>query len=200
MPSFYWLPYRDAGWLTDAYSRANIARGDRMLPFLNGGSAAGSGVPAGTWDDVRENDSIFLPVHGHKYTTSKVSWSVGDQLVSWTAGTFADHLRLKLDQNHAASHHFHLLACFGANNITFFHQSFGFRLASEMKARGLRGDMTAYMGATHMQAVKGHEGQIGTSRLTAAPYFLMQKMRGKGGAPSHVTLLTRDAGKTWPIG
>jgi hypothetical protein len=198
MAGFYWLPFPDKGWHADTLARGD-RRYDKMLPFLDGTdasrSASGVSLPAGAWSEIKEGDELWLPVHGHKYSTEIASWSVEGKLISWTAPQFAEKLLEKLLWKGAYSLHYHLLACFGANNISLFAKSFGERLANAMTALNFQGTLTAYKGATGLAANRGH--QIGTSRLTAAPIFLMH--RGPG-APSATTLATQDAAKSWRLG
>jgi hypothetical protein len=188
---------------------------DKILPFYDGEPATlvkGKGNLTGAyWSEVQDGDEIWLPVHGHKYSTDKVSWNVGFEagndventprkkytaLTSWTADEFAGNLQTFLGDKTGLFLHYHLLACFGANNIAWFFKSFGSRLTAAMMSRDFRGKMYAYKGATGM--LTSRTTQIGSSRTTAAPLFLRHRLKGKEGAPLG-NFSSRDMVQEWAL-
>lgn len=193
MKNYYWLPFKDEGWHSDTVAR--MSRSDAILPFLDGTAATrtrgGNSRPAGQWSDIGTGDQLFIGGHGHKYSTEKVTWVLGTGNVSWTASQLASAIKLKIANGGQRKIDFHILACFGANNMTPLAKSFGSKLAKELKARGFRGSLTAYKGATGMMAARGH--QTGTSRLTALPQFAFGDGASTTGNP------TKDAGVKWQL-
>ncbi|PKF63503.1 hypothetical protein CW745_01235 [Psychromonas sp. psych-6C06] len=193
MKNYYWLPFKDDGWHSDTLKRMN--NNDFILPFLDGTSAArsslGASRPAGAWSDVGSSDQLFIGGHGHKYSTEKITWVLPGNNKSWTASQLASAIKLNLANGAQRKIDFHVLACFGANNITPLSKSFGSKLAKELKARGFRGTVTAYKGATGMLGAQGH--QTGSSRITALPQFAF------GGQASTTGPLTTESGVTWQL-
>jgi hypothetical protein len=193
MKDYYWLPFQDDGWHNDTVGRMNST--DAILPFTDGTSASrtklGSSRPAGQWSDIGSGDQLYIAGHGHKYSTEKVTWVLTNKNISWTATQLASAIKLNLANCGQRKIDFHILACFGANNITPLAKSFGSKLARELKVRGLRGTLTAYKGATGMMAARGH--QTGSSRISAAPHFAF------GGNASTTGTATKDAGVTWQL-
>ncbi len=193
MKNYYWLPFQDNQWHRDTVSR--MSRRDAILPFSDGASACrtlgGLSKPAAQWRDIGSGDQLFIAGHGHKYSTEKVTWVLENRNISWTANQLASAIKLNLANNSQRSIDFHILACFGANNITPFAKSFGSKLAKELKVRGLRGTLTAYKGATGLMAARGH--QTGSSRITAASHLAFNRH------PNTTGNATSDAGVTWQL-
>ena len=99
---------------------------------------------------------------------------------------FAQAIRACLADHYSQQINYRLLACFGANNITPLAHSFGSKLATEMSAVGLKGSLTAYKGATGMDANLGK--QIGSSRITCALSVLRHLGTMTGSQPTDVRL------------
>lgn len=104
---------------------------------------------------------------------------------------FAQAIRACLADHYGQQINYRLLACFGANNITPLAHSFGSKLATEMSAVGLKGSLTAYKGATGMDANLGK--QIGSSRITCALSVLRHLGTMTGSQP------TDDASVVWTL-
>ncbi|MCP4321123.1 MAG: hypothetical protein GY951_06880 [Psychromonas sp.] len=193
MKNYYWLPFKDEDWHSDTIKR--MSNNDAILPFLDGTSASrtklGASKPAGIWSEVGSGDQLFIGGHGHKYSTEKITWVLQKNNTSWTASQLAAAIKLNLANGSQRKIDFHILACFGANNITPLSKSFGLKLTRELKARGFRGSVTAYKGATGMLGAQGH--QTGTSRITALPQFALTGNASTTG-PS-----TSGAGVTWQL-
>lgn len=193
MKNYYWLPFKDEDWHSDTIKRMN--KNDYILPFIDGTSAArtrlGASGTAGIWSNVGSGDQLFIGGHGHKYSTEKITWVLPGNNASWTASQLAAAIKLQLANGAQRKIDFHVLACFGANNITPLSKSFGSKLAKELKARGFRGSVTAYKGATGMLAAQGH--QTGTSRISALPHFAF------GGQASTTGPITSESGVSWPL-
>lgn len=168
---------------------------DAILPFADGTSAKrtkiGSSRPEGQWRDLGSGDQLLIAGHGHKYSTEKVTWVLANKKISWTASQLASAIKLNLANCGQRRIDFHILACFGANNMTPLAKSFGSKLARELKVRGIRGTLTAYKGVTGMMASRGH--QTGTSRISAAPKLIF------GGSVRTTGNPTKDAGVIWQL-
>ena len=193
MKNYYWLPFLDEAWHSDTVAR--MTHRDAILPFADGTAATrtrgGNSKPAGRWSDIGSGDQVLIGGHGHKYSTEKVTWVTANRNISWTASQLASAIKLNLANCGQRKIDFHILACFGANNMTPLAKSFGSKLAKELKVRGLRGTLTAYKGAIGMMAARGH--QTGTSRITAMPYFAFGDGASTTGNP------TKDAGVKWQL-
>jgi hypothetical protein len=195
MTNFYWLAMPDRSWHDDTVNRMNRPA-DRILPFEDGTSAArtadGVTVTGAEWTDVQDGDFVWIPVHGRKKSTDTVAWVVKGVEIDWTAEQLAFAIRVHLF-GRDISVNYHLLACFGANNIIPFSKSFGAKFAKALTTNGMRGTLTAYKGATGMAAQRGM--QVGSGRFTAAPIFLFH--RGEGSPAGHIA--TQSATESWPL-
>jgi hypothetical protein len=187
---FAWVPFYDSGWVTYVYTTTVGKRG-RILPFVDGHTPY-PGHESVSWNDIAAGDTLLLAAHGRKWTTDNVAWVQQDgTLAQWTAQSFAQAVYDRLNGNSGLEIDYQLLACFGANNITPLAESFGSKLAKEMKLRHMRGTLTAFKGATGLGALRGF--QIGSSRVTCALSILRHggKMtKGKATALS---------GKIWEL-
>ena len=190
MADYYWVPLGDKDWLADTRKRIKEDGGDGLLLPYRLGQHVGN-LDKALWSDIQAGDSITIAAHGHKYTTEKVSWIVSGETVSWSSEYLASALHTCMGNNVSFNINYYLLACFGANNITPFAPSFGKRFAASLKAYRFRGTLTAYKGATGMN--KAHGFQTGSSRITAAPSFLLGDGAKKEGTATY------DAGVTWQL-
>jgi hypothetical protein len=159
---------------------------------MEDGSPPFAGGSVGSWSEVAANDILLIGAHGRKYTTDTIAWVGGGGVVTqWSADQMAQEIWVRLGaQRSSLSIDYRLLACFGANNITPFAQSFGSKLAKAMQGLDMHGTLTAYKGATGMGALKG--SQIGSSRTTCALSIIRHKAMTRGRA-------TEESGKIWNL-
>ncbi|WP_298595838.1 hypothetical protein [Zoogloea sp.] len=149
------------------------------------------------FDDSDWNHDVYcrsIPAHGKilPHADGSVGF-VGHENVSWSQvqANFAQAIRACLGDGYGQQISYRLLACFGANNITPLAHSFGSKLAAEMGKVGLKGSLTAYKGATGMDANLGK--QIGSSRITCALSVLRHLGTLVGSHP------TDDASEVWQL-
>lgn len=170
MTIYTWIPFFDSDWVTDSIKRNQKGK---LLPFADG-HAPFAGHEKVTWGDIQANDILYLAAHGRKWTTEYVTWNKEDgTMAQWTAAKFAEEISDRLGER-IPRLDYRLLACFGANNITRWAESFGSRLAKAMSDQRLQGTLTAYKGATGMIELRGK--QAGSSRITCA----LSKLRHGG--------------------
>lgn len=162
MAIYGWVPLRDNHWMLDMMSRAPRIK---LLPLADG-SAPMSGCVEGKWQDIVAHDVIMIGAHGMNYTTESVGWTVNGEAKTWTVQILADALAACLGKQKTLALDYRLLACFGANNITLFAESFGKRLSVAMQVRAMKGTLTAYKGAVGILGNRGR--QLGSSRITCA--------------------------------
>ena len=179
MANFGWVPFADTSWQLDVTMRG---AGRKILPMADGGAPNTFGAAAaGQWNEIVANDSIMIAAHGRKWSTDNVAWLVNGQLVEWSANKLAQEMWLRLGGSRSSlALDYRLLACFGANRITPLAESFGERLAKEMKGFGMKGTLTAYRGATGILGNRGR--QVGSSRITCAISMLRHGSVAKGRA------------------
>lgn len=190
MTTFFWVPFDDSDWNHDVYCRSIPAHG-KILPHADG-SVGFVGHENVSWNQVQANDTLVLAAHGKKWSTDEVAWRKKDgTIVQWSPTVFAQAIRACLADHYGQQINYRLLACFGANNITPLAHSFGSKLATEMSAVGLKGSLTAYKGATGMDANLGK--QVGSSRITCALSVLRHLGTMTGSQP------TDDASVVWTL-
>ncbi len=169
MAVYGWVPFTDTGCQVSLiYTISNniVGQLSRCLPMADG-SPSFPGMLAGSWSQIVENDTLVIAAHGALYSTNVVGWIIGggDEIIKWTATQLAQAIWVRLGSARSSLNIcYNLVACFGANNMTFFAASFGSKLAMAMKKLNMHGMLTADKGATGMGKLVGE--QRGISRTT----------------------------------